>query len=56
MEFPSLEVLKRHIDMVLGDKVSCALGSVWLTAGLIDLRGHFQPKGFYGSVYFCLKT
>ncbi|KAK4822263.1 hypothetical protein QYF61_012102 [Mycteria americana] len=44
VESPSLEVFKRHVDVVLRDTVSGGLGSVRFTVGLDDLKGLFQPK------------
>ncbi|KAK4811036.1 hypothetical protein QYF61_015740 [Mycteria americana] len=41
VESPSLEVFKRHVDVVLRDMVFGRLGSVRLTVGLDDLKGLF---------------
>ena len=46
---PSLEVFKYCGDVPLRDVVS-GHGGDRLTAGLGDLRGLFQPEGFYESI------
>lgn len=44
-----LEVLNRHVDVVLRDTVIGGLVSVRLIVGLNYLKGLFQPTGFYDS-------
>ena len=43
LEPPSPQVVKGPVDVALRDM----LGSVRFTAGRDDLKGLFQPKGFY---------
>lgn len=50
VDSPALQVFKRCIDMALGDRVYCALGSVRLTVWLNDLKGVFQSKWFCDSI------
>ncbi|KAK4829598.1 hypothetical protein QYF61_005698 [Mycteria americana] len=53
VESPSLEVFKRHLDVVLRDTWSSGgLGSVRFTVGLDDLKGLFQPIRFCYSVKY----
>ena len=42
MQLPSLEVLRNHEDVSLGDMVS-GHGGDGLTVGLDDLKGLFHP-------------
>lgn len=50
MDFPSPEVLKTHLDMVLEDIFSGehGAGAAGLTIGLGAFRGLFQSLWFYG--------
>jgi len=41
VESPSLEVFKRHVDLMFWDMGNGGLGSVRLTVGLDDLKALF---------------
>lgn len=47
VELPSLEVLKRCVDVALGDVGWWWLGHTGLIVGLDDIKGIFQPELFY---------
>ena len=50
MESPSLEVFKKHLDVILKYMVLWGnIGDRW-TVGLDDLGGLFQPWWFYDSI------
>lgn len=57
IKLPSMKVFKRCVEAVPKDMWTC-LGT-WCSGGpdnagftvvFGDLKGHFQPKGFYGSM------
>lgn len=49
---PSLEIVKRLGDVVLGTWFSGAFGSVNLTVGFNNLKGLFQPEQLYDTMNY----
>lgn len=50
VQSPSVEVLKRYVDVILGDMFSSELGSSRLMLELNNIKGLFQDEQFYGSM------
>lgn len=56
MESPSLERVKRSVDVALGHMVSSGAGCAELMLGLSDLSGLFQPKQLYDSMIYKIRV
>lgn len=56
VELPSLEGVKRNVDVALGHMVSGGAGSAELMVGLSDLRGLSQPKQLYDSMIYKIRA